>query len=167
MSARHKPSGSKGRVTKRYIVPSPIRYELTTFGTIVVHLLSGCRGGPTQRLPSPFRHAPAYRRRSLFRGRRSVGAAQIRVEYQGEAWLVSGDYKTDADLTCTPWEAMRCHTFFTESAFDSPIHRWPSQQVVFDEMNAWWRAKAAEDLTRRQSHSRFRRCNSRAAGAAR
>jgi putative mRNA 3-end processing factor len=73
-----------------------------------------------------------------------LGSAQIRLEHAGEVWVVSGDYKTDRDATCTPWEPVRCHTFITESTFGLPIYRWPSQQQVFDEINRWWAANAAD-----------------------
>ena len=73
-----------------------------------------------------------------------LGSAQIRLEYQGEVWVASGDYKTDPDPTCTPWEPVRCHTFITESTFGLPMYRWPSQQSVFDDINAWWRANASD-----------------------
>jgi putative mRNA 3-end processing factor len=69
-----------------------------------------------------------------------LGSAQVRVEHRGEVWVVSGDYKTDSDPTCTPFEPVRCHTFVTESTFGLPIYRWPPQQHVFAEINGWWRA---------------------------
>jgi putative mRNA 3-end processing factor len=69
-----------------------------------------------------------------------LGSAQVRVEHRGQVWLVSGDYKLDADMTCIPLELVGCHTFVTESTFGLPIYRWPPQQVVFDDINAWWRA---------------------------
>ena len=72
-----------------------------------------------------------------------VGSAQVRVEYQGEVWVVTGDYKIDPDPTCTPFELVKCHSFVTESTFGLPIYRWQPQQLVFDDMNAWWRANAA------------------------
>jgi putative mRNA 3-end processing factor len=56
--------------------------------------------------------------------------------------VVSGDYKTDADSTCSPWEPVPCHTFVTESTFGLPIYRWPTQQQVFDDINTWWRRNA-------------------------
>jgi putative mRNA 3-end processing factor len=71
-----------------------------------------------------------------------LGSAQVRVEHRGEVWVVSGDYKTEPDATCTPWEPVRCHTFVTESTFGLPIYRWPPQAEVFAEINAWWRANA-------------------------
>ena len=55
-----------------------------------------------------------------------------------------GDYKTGADGTCPPFEPVRCDTFITESTFGLPIYRWPSQEELFSDINAWWRANAAE-----------------------
>jgi putative mRNA 3-end processing factor len=69
-----------------------------------------------------------------------LGAAQVRVEANGEIWVVSGDYKVHPDPTCTPFEVVRCHTFVTESTFGLPIYRWPSPADIFDSINAWWRA---------------------------
>jgi putative mRNA 3-end processing factor len=67
-----------------------------------------------------------------------IGSAQIRVEYKGEVWVASGDYKTTADGLSTPFEAIKCHTFITESTFGLPIYRWPSQEQVFASINQWW-----------------------------
>jgi putative mRNA 3-end processing factor len=76
-----------------------------------------------------------------------LGSAQIRLEYRGEVWVASGDYKTDPDPTCDAWEPVRCHTFITESTFGLPIYRWPAPAQVFDDVNAWWRANAAAGRT--------------------
>ena len=67
-----------------------------------------------------------------------LGSAQVRVEYQGEIWVISGDYKTEPDPTCTAFDPVRCHTFVTESTFGLPIYRWPQQQTIFDDINQWW-----------------------------
>jgi putative mRNA 3-end processing factor len=72
-----------------------------------------------------------------------LGSAQVRVEHEGEVWVVSGDYKTDPDPTTTAFEPVRCHTFVTESTFGLPIYRWPPQQQVLREINDWWRANQA------------------------
>jgi putative mRNA 3-end processing factor len=72
-----------------------------------------------------------------------LGSAQARIEHNGEVWVVSGDYKTDPDPTCTPFESVRCHTFVTESTFGLPVYRWPSQADVFGEIDSWWRANRA------------------------
>ncbi len=68
------------------------------------------------------------------------GASQICVEYGGEIWVVSGDYKRTPDPTCTPFEPIRCHTFITELTFGLPIYRWPPQTEIFSAINTWWRA---------------------------
>jgi putative mRNA 3-end processing factor len=73
-----------------------------------------------------------------------LGSAQIRVEHRGEVWVASGDYKTDPDPTCTPFELVRCHTFITESTFGLPIYRWTPDAQVFDEIRAWWRTNRDE-----------------------
>ena len=68
-----------------------------------------------------------------------LGSAQVRIEYQGEVWVVSGDYKTEPDATCAAFEHIRCHTFITESTFGLPIYRWPPQQEIFADINRWWK----------------------------
>ena len=68
-----------------------------------------------------------------------LGSSQIRVEHRGEVWVVSGDYKTEPDPTCTAFEAVRCHTFVTESTFGLPIYRWAPQREVFADIAGWWR----------------------------
>jgi putative mRNA 3-end processing factor len=73
-----------------------------------------------------------------------LGSAQVRMEYQGEVWVASGDYKVEPDATCAPFEPVRCHCFITESTFGLPIYRWQPQQAIFDDMNAWWRRNALE-----------------------
>jgi putative mRNA 3-end processing factor len=71
-----------------------------------------------------------------------LGSAQVRMAYQGEVWVASGDYKVEADSTCAAFEPVRCDTFITESTFGLPIYRWQPQQEVYDDINAWWRANA-------------------------
>lgn len=66
-----------------------------------------------------------------------IGAAQIRVEYKGEVWVVSGDYKTENDGISGAFEPVPCHTFITESTFGLPVYRWQSQEVIFEQMRAW------------------------------
>lgn len=71
-----------------------------------------------------------------------LGSAQIRLEFGGQVWVASGDYKTQADGTCAPFEPVRCDTFVTESTFGLPIYRWPTQQQLFSEIDDWWRRNA-------------------------
>jgi len=72
-----------------------------------------------------------------------LGSAQVRIEHRGEVWVVSGDYKTDPDPTCEPFEPVRCDTFITESTFGLPVFRWPAQAAVLEEIVEWWRGNAA------------------------
>ena len=71
-----------------------------------------------------------------------LGSAQVRIESRGQVWVVSGDYKTQPDPTCTPYEPIPCHTFISESTFGLPIYRWPDPSAVLAQVNAWWQANA-------------------------
>jgi putative mRNA 3-end processing factor len=68
-----------------------------------------------------------------------IGSSQIRLEYKGEVWVVSGDYKLENDGFCTPFEPVRCHTFITESTFGLPVYHWQPQQEVINEISNWWK----------------------------
>ena len=72
-----------------------------------------------------------------------LGSAQVRIEYGGEVWVVSGDYKLDYDPTCEAFEPVRCHTFISESTFGLPIYRWQSHDALFASINHWWEMNAA------------------------
>jgi putative mRNA 3-end processing factor len=67
-----------------------------------------------------------------------LGSAQVRVEGAGGVWVVSGDYKRDADPTCEPFEPVSCDTFITESTFGLPIFRWDPARDVIAELFGWW-----------------------------
>jgi putative mRNA 3-end processing factor len=73
-----------------------------------------------------------------------LGSSQIRVEHRGEGWVVSGDYKRQADPTCAAFEPVRCHTFITEATFALPIYTWDPPRAVVDEIVTWWRANRDE-----------------------
>jgi putative mRNA 3-end processing factor len=72
------------------------------------------------------------------------GSAQIRIEVAGEAWVVSGDYKTAPDGLSTPWEPVRCHAFISECTFGLPVFRWQPQEEIAQDLNAWWTANRDE-----------------------
>jgi putative mRNA 3-end processing factor len=74
-----------------------------------------------------------------------LGSAQIKIEFKGEVWAVSGDYKLEKDLTCEKFEPVKCNTFITESTFGLPIFKWSSQSHVFKEINSWWRRNNYSD----------------------
>ena len=75
------------------------------------------------------------------------GSAQVRVEHDGEVWVVTGDYKVTPDPTCTPFELVECDVFITECTFGLPVYRWPDPSTVYDEINAWWRSNQEKGLT--------------------
>ena len=73
-----------------------------------------------------------------------IGSAQVRVEYKGEVWVASGDYKLEDDGFCTPFEPVKCNVFITECTFGLPVFKWKPQAEVFAEINAWWRKNREE-----------------------
>ena len=66
-----------------------------------------------------------------------IGSTQIRVEYNGEVWVVSGDYKTEDDELSGKFEPIKCNTFITESTFGLPIYNWKPQQQIFENIIDW------------------------------
>ena len=56
-----------------------------------------------------------------------IGSSQIRVEYKGEVWVISGDYKTEDDGISGKFEPVKCNVFITESTFGLPIYNWKPQ----------------------------------------
>ena len=76
-----------------------------------------------------------------------LGSAQVRVRHGGETWVVTGDYKLEADPTCAPFEPVRCDVFVTESTFGLPVYRWPNPETVAAEINDWWRSNRDEGHT--------------------
>jgi putative mRNA 3-end processing factor len=67
-----------------------------------------------------------------------LGSAQVLVEYQGERWVVSGDYKVTPDPTCTAFEPVQCHVFITESTFGLPLYQWQADTRVLAQIRRWW-----------------------------
>jgi putative mRNA 3-end processing factor len=82
-------------------------------------------------MASPFFHPAGY----------ILGSAQIRLEYGGEVWVISGDCKTEADQTCTPFEAVFCDYFITEATFLACRSITGSRRAMFYQ---WWRQNVNE-----------------------
>ncbi|MBN8623918.1 MAG: ligase-associated DNA damage response exonuclease [Planctomycetes bacterium] len=76
-----------------------------------------------------------------------LGSAQVRIEYQGDVCVASGDYKVQPDRTCAAFEPVRCRHFITEATFALPIYRWQATPDVMRDVDAWWQANAAEGRT--------------------
>lgn len=66
-----------------------------------------------------------------------IGSSQIRLEYQDEVWVISGDYKTEDDGISEKFEPVKCNTFITESTFGLPIYKWKPQQEIYDSIINW------------------------------
>ncbi len=75
------------------------------------------------------------------------GSAQVRIEHKGHVTVVSGDYKTAADPTCTPLAPQRCHTFISESTFGLPIFKWPAADSIMASIEDWWRENRDQGRT--------------------
>src|SRR5919201_2014532 len=76
-----------------------------------------------------------------------LGSAQVRIDHRGEVWVVSGDYKLQDDPTCAPFEPVRCHTFITEATYGLPVYRWRPADECYAEIDQWWAANAASNIT--------------------
>jgi putative mRNA 3-end processing factor len=76
-----------------------------------------------------------------------IGSAQVRVEYQDEVWVASGDYKTVDDGFSEAFEPVACHTFITESTFGLPVYQWKPQAEIIEEIDHWWKTNRSEGRT--------------------
>ncbi len=83
---------------------------------------------------------------SLYPAGHVIGSAQVRVEYQGQVWVVSGDYKVEDDGISTPFEPVPCHHFISECTFGMPVYQWKPQQAIFEDINGWWRNNLQQGL---------------------
>jgi putative mRNA 3-end processing factor len=68
-----------------------------------------------------------------------IGSAQIRVEYKGEVWVISGDYKLENDGLSGQFEPVKCQHFISECTFGLPIYKWKKQDVIFNDIQDWIR----------------------------
>jgi putative mRNA 3-end processing factor len=75
-----------------------------------------------------------------------LGSAQVRVEHRGRVWVVSGDYKRQADPTCAPFEVLPCDVFISEATFAQPRYVWPDTRTIVSDILAWWRSNRERGL---------------------
>jgi putative mRNA 3-end processing factor len=76
-----------------------------------------------------------------------IGSSQIRIEYKGEVWVVSGDYKTEPDGLSGVFEPIPCHTFISESTFGLPIYNWKPQREIYHDIQNWVRSNEVAGKT--------------------
>jgi len=73
-----------------------------------------------------------------------LGSSQIRIEYAGEVWVASGDYKREPDPSCEPFEVIPCDTFITEATFGTPKYQWDKATDHGAALWRWWQTNRAE-----------------------
>ena len=76
-----------------------------------------------------------------------IGSSQIRVEYKGEIWVFTGDYKMEDDGVAVPYESVKCHSFITECTFGLPAFKWTPQDQVMTDVNNWWQQNREDGRT--------------------
>jgi putative mRNA 3-end processing factor len=76
-----------------------------------------------------------------------IGSSQIRVEYNGEVWVISGDYKVENDGLSGIFEPVKCQNFITESTFGLPIYNWKPQPEIFSDIKRWIQKNSFEGKT--------------------
>lgn len=76
-----------------------------------------------------------------------IGSSQVRVEYNGEVWVFTGDFKTEDDGLSGAFEPIKCNVFITESTFGLPIYTWKKQEIIYEDMRNWVRANQSEGKT--------------------
>jgi len=111
------------------------RYHTTAEGLPILQWRLGQQDYRAHDYGQPFTLGDA--RVSLHPAGHVLGSAQVRIEADGQVWVVSGDYKRQPDPTCTPFEAVACDTFITEATFGLPIYRWPDTAEVARDIARW------------------------------
>lgn len=74
---------------------------------------------------------------SLFPAGHIIGSSQVRIEYNGEVWVVSGDYKIEDDGISGKFEPVKCNVFISESTFGLPIYKWKPQPEIYQNIRDW------------------------------
>lgn len=73
-----------------------------------------------------------------------IGSSQIRLCYNEEVWVFTGDYKLEPDGVSTPFELVPCHHFISECTFGLPVYRFPTVPSIYGSINNWWRENTIE-----------------------
>jgi putative mRNA 3-end processing factor len=76
-----------------------------------------------------------------------IGSAQIKIEYKGEVWVISGDYKLENDNFSGAFEPIKCNYFISECTFGLPIYNWQPQEIIYDEISNWVHQAWQQDKT--------------------
>ena len=66
-----------------------------------------------------------------------IGSSMVRIEYKGEVWLITGDYKLENDGISGEWEPVKCDSLITECTFGLPIYQWQPQENIYTDIRNW------------------------------
>jgi putative mRNA 3-end processing factor len=61
-----------------------------------------------------------------------LGSAQVLMEYGGEKYLYTGDFKIQHDDSCEPFEFVPCDHLITETTFANPSYIHPDPKAAID-----------------------------------
>ena len=70
-----------------------------------------------------------------------LGSARVRLEYQGDVWVFTGDYKR-ARIRAVSLLVVPCNTLVTEATFALPVYSWPAGKPIADDIYRWWQHNA-------------------------
>lgn len=76
---------------------------------------------------------------SLFPSGHVIGGAQVKIEHDGEVVVITSDFKTEDDGISGKFIPIKCDTLVMESTFAQPIYKWDPQEMVYSDMNEWWK----------------------------
>ncbi len=66
-----------------------------------------------------------------------LGSSQIKFNFGGEIWLITGDFKRQIDETCQEFEKVKTDYLISESTFGLPIFKWEETQKIAIDISKW------------------------------
>ena len=66
-----------------------------------------------------------------------LGSSQIKFNFGGEIWLITGDFKRQKDETCQEFEIVKTDYLISESTFGLPIFKWEETQKTIVDISKW------------------------------
>ena len=66
-----------------------------------------------------------------------LGSSQIKFNFAGERWLITGDFKRQKDETCQEFEIVKTDYLISESTFGLPIFKWEETQKTAADISKW------------------------------
>ncbi len=66
-----------------------------------------------------------------------LGSSQIKFNFGGEIWLITGDFKRQKDESCQGFEKVKTDYLISESTFGLPIFKWEEPQKTAVDISKW------------------------------